>query len=82
MGRIILLGKRYFPSQKKLDELERIQAEFNMMRASIMLECKYDKWAYQLRLDMLHNLLRDKLEIIDGGLKDEPTTVIKGVSTL
>lgn len=75
MGRVIYIGTKYFPSQEKLDDLHRLQATINDTRTGIMVECGFDKWAYNLRFDMLSSLLRDKWKIIEGGIKDEPANI-------
>lgn len=71
MGRVIYIGTRYFPSQEMLNDLDRIQADINSTRSAIYVECRFDKWAFNLRMDMLASLFRDRWKLIKGELKDE-----------
>lgn len=67
MGRIIYFPMKWTPSAKTQSELKLIQDWINETRCSIMVDCRFDKYQYTIRLQGMANMLRDKWKVIAGG---------------
>ena len=64
--RIIYFEGRYQPSVKVSKELYMIQQWMNETNASILVDCKFDKYQYIIRRQQLANRLREKWKVIQG----------------
>jgi len=65
--RIIYFGGRYQPSLEASKELYLIQEWMRESQASMLVDCKFDKYQYIIRRQQLANRLRARWKVIQGG---------------
>lgn len=70
--RMIYFGGKFYPSLEERANLEELQKFFRETDISMLVECKFNKYEYTVRRQMLANKLRDKWIIIPGGRTPTP----------
>ena len=60
MGRVIYIGRVFYPSEEYLSKLDNMQQWYRETSISIMIDCKYDKQEHRVRVEELARQIRAK----------------------